>query len=324
MGGAAGAEALQAPDTGVAAFVSLGMLPRTFPACRTLVAAGRFEELFSPEEAHARAAGQADVIISPLSDHALETFDPVLLGRIAAWVDGALGLPGASRFPWARWACVLLGTVAGTLGAFSLAGFASGLMPRRAAGAGAVASPRRRWSVNPYRLSARLLGRRGMGEAPRSGSFVSALVKGVLFGAVFTLLLPMVLDGHIFTSAPFHPGRFLTWSILAPFLLPLFLAGAWALERVPLGGLRMRFFVAALARCAPLLLLSAALFAAVPQFAFGCMVLCIWAFIMAMLSAVHAVATDRTADYRAGAVASAVILAWTLAFWLPLSWPWIG
>jgi hypothetical protein len=35
------------------------------------------------------------------------------------------------------------------------------------------------------------------------------------------------------------------------------------------------------------------------------------------------VTTHRAADYRAGAVASAVLLAWTLAYWLPLSWPWI-
>jgi hypothetical protein len=322
MGGMAGADALADPDTGVSAFVSLGMLPPHFPPCKTLVAAGRFEELFSGDEARAKAAGKADVIISPFSDHSLEPWDPVLVGRIVAWVDTALGFSGPTRFPWGSWSRVLLATVFGCVAAFWLAGIAAGLLPRQEQSV-AAQPPARRWSVNPYRFTGRLLGRTGMGAAPRSGSFLSALVKGVLFSAVFALLLSWVLDGHIFTSGLAHPGRFATWCIFAPCLLPPFLAGAWVLERVDLGGVGMRFAVAALTRCAPLLLLSAALFAAVPRLAFGCMILCIWAFIMAMLSAVHAVTTHRAADYRAGAVASAVLLAWTLAYWLPLSWPWI-
>jgi pimeloyl-ACP methyl ester carboxylesterase len=322
MGGMAGANALAAPDTGVSAFVSLGMLPGNIPACKTAVAAGRFEELFSEGEARAKAGDKADVIISPFSDHSLEPLDPVLLERIVTWVNGALGLPGPVRFPWGAWARVLLATVFGCVSAFWLAGLAAGMLPRKAHPV-RVQPLHRRWSVNPYRFTGRLLGRTGMGDAPRSGSFLSALVKGVLFSAVFALLLSWVLDGHMFTSGLAHPGRFATWCIFAPFLLPPLLAGAWVLERVDLGGMRMRFFVSALTRCAPLLLLSAALFVAVPRLAFGCMILCIWAFIMAMLSAVHAVTTHRAADYRAGAVASAVLLAWTLAYWLPLSWPWI-
>ncbi len=322
MGGMAGAVALAAPDTGVGAFVSLGMLPRQFSSCKMLVAAGRFEELFNGAQARAESAGKADVIISPFSDHMLEPVDPVLLTRIIAWTNTALGFSGPVHFPWGRWACAMLGALLGCAAAFSLAGFVAGLVPRRELAA-PIPSATRSWSVNPYRVAGRMLGRRGVGGAPRSGSFIVALAKGIVFGAVFVLLLSWVLDVHIFTCGLAHPGRFATWFIFTPFLMPLFLAGAWALERVQLDTVGVRFFVSAFTRCAPLLLLSAALFAAMPSLAFGCMILCIWAFIMAMLSGVHAVATLRTADYRAGAVASAITLAWTLAFWLPLSWPWI-
>ncbi len=323
MGGMAGAEALSAPDTGVSAFVSLGMLPPQFPPCKTLVAAGHFEELFSGDEARMKAGINGDVIISPFSDHMLEPVDPLLLGRIVAWVDGTLGFSDPVRFPWGSWASALLATLLGCVAAFRLAGLAAGLLPRQEYPVAVQDAPSRRWSVNPYRVTGRLLGRTGMGAGPRSGSFLSALVKGILFSAVFVTLLSWLLDGQVFTSSLAHPGRFITWCIFAPFLLPPFLAGAWALERVELETMSMRFVVAALTRCAPLLLLSAALFAAVPRLAFGCMIICIWALIMAMLSAVHAVTTDRTADHRAGAVASAVTLAWVLAYWLPLSWPWI-
>ena len=33
------------------------------------------------------------------------------------------------------------------------------------------------------------MGEPGMGDAPRSGSFIAAMAKGVVFGAVFVLLL---------------------------------------------------------------------------------------------------------------------------------------
>jgi pimeloyl-ACP methyl ester carboxylesterase len=324
MGGFCGAEALIADTSGVSAFVSLGALPPQVPPCRTLVAAGRFEELFSGDEARAKVAGKADVIISPFSDHSMEPLDPVLLGRIVAWVDGALGLPGPVRFPWGRWGCALLGTVLGCVSAFWLAGLAAGMISRQESPVCAPLPASRSWSINPYRVAGRLLGCMGTGAGPRSGSFVLAMCKGMVFAMAFALLLPWVLDRHMFTSDPGHGGRFLTWCIFAPFLLPLFLAGAWALERVGPGSAFKRFAVSALTRCVPLLLFSALLFVVNPKAAFGSMILCIWVFIFAVLSAEHAVVTQRTGDWRAGAVASAVTLAWTMAYWFPLSWPWIG
>ncbi len=321
MGGFAGAEAL-AEDAGVSAFVSLGALPGRVPPCKTLVAAGRFEELFSGDEARAKVDGKADVIISPYSDHSLEPFDPVLLGRIVAWVNGALGLPGQGLFPWSAWACALLGTVLGCVAAFQLAGLAAGMMSRQAGAPPAQSTPRR-WSINPYRLTGWVLRCKGAKDAPRSGSFFSAFDMGVFFGAVLALLLSLLLDRDMFTSGLWHPARFGVWCILAPCLLLPFLAGASALERVSPRSAFQRFAVSALTRCVPLLLLGAVLFVVRPEAAFGCMILCIWVFIFAVLSAVHAVVTRRTGDYRAGATASAVTLAWVIAYWLPLSWPWI-
>ncbi len=322
MGGFSGAEALAKEDSGVSAFVSLGALPGKCPPCKTLVAAGRFEELFSGDEARAKVGTAADVIISPFSDHSLEPLDPVLVGRIVAWVDGALGFSGATQFPWTCWACALLGTVIGTVAAFWLAGLAAGMMSRSDCSAPAQTTARR-WSVNPYRLTGWLLRCKGAQASPRTNGFFSAFDKGIFFSVILVWLLSQVLDAHMFTSELWHSGRFGVWCILAPILLLPFMAGASALERVgPRNGWQ-RFALSALTRCMPLLLLSVVLFVVNPKAAFGCMILCIWAFIFATLSAAHALVTARTGDYRAGATASAVILAWTIAYWLPLSWPWI-
>ena len=321
MGGFCGAEALVKEETGISAFVSLGALPGQVPPCKTLIAAGRFEELFSGEEARAGVGDRADVIISPFSDHSLEPFDPVLLGRIVAWVDGALGLPGPAQFPWTCWACALLGTVTGCLAAFWLAGLAAAILSRQ------VFAPRvpaaRSWTLNPYRLTGWMLRCGNTDAPPRLDSYFAAFDKGVAFSVAFAWLLSLVLDRDIFTSGLWNTQRLAVWCMLAPVLLLPFLAGATALERVRLNSAFTRFAVSALTRCVPILLAAAILFAVNHQAAFGCMILCIWAFIFAALSAVHAVVTQHTGDYRAGATASAVTLAWVIAYWLPLSWPWI-
>lgn len=322
MGGFCGAETLIEDPSGISAFVALGALPPQFPACKTAVAAGHFEELFSEAEARAKTGDKAEVIFSPFSDHSLEPFDPVLLGRIVAWVDGALGLPGSAQFPWSCWVCALLGTVIGCVAAFRLAGLAAGMMSQKAYSA-PVRLATRRWSLNPYRLAGWMLRCKGAPETPRSGSLFSAFDQGVFFAVVLAGVLSFVLDRDMFTSGLWHSDRLGVWCILAPILLLPFLAGASALERVGPDSVFKRFAVSALTRCTPLLLLSAALYLLDSRLAFGCMILCIWAFIFAMLSVAHAVVTQRTGDYRAGATASAVTLAWVIAYWMPLSWPWI-
>jgi hypothetical protein len=50
------------------------------------------------------------------------------------------------------------------------------------------------------------------------------------------------------------------------------------------------------------------------------MLQCILAFVLVVLSSVHAMATRATSDYRAGALASAILFAWVIAFWFPLTW----
>jgi len=322
MGGFCGAEALTADSAGISAFVALGALPPQLPPCKTAIAAGHFEELFSEAEARAKVGDKADVLVSPFSDHSLEPLDPVLLQRIVAWVDGALGFSGPVQFPWYCWACALLGTVIGCVAAFHLAGVAAGMMSRHE-GVPQTQPLSRGWSLNPYRLTGWILRCRGAVEVPRSGAYFSAFDKGVFFSVVLAGLLSLLLDRDMFTGQIWHAERFGTWCILAPILLLPFLAGARALERSGPESALKRFALAALTRCVPLLVLSAVLYVVNPRAAFGCMILCIWVFIFAVLSAEHAVATKHAGDYRAGATASAVTLAWVLAYWLPLSWPWV-
>lgn len=318
MGGFAGAEAFAEYSHGVSAFVSLGALPRLQPGPKTLIAAGRFEELFSPEEARRRAGDGMDVLISPFSNHALETWDPVLVRDIVQWVDGALGLNRATRFPWLRFLASLLAVPLGCAAAFVLAGQAAASLrvarvpaePRAAA---------RKWSLNPYRVAGRILGARGPAVPPRAGGFFRAALQAALFGGVFVLLLFPVLDAHIFTCGPAHPARLLMWAGLTPFLALPLLLDAWVLERLPLGGAVRRFAVAALTRAVPLLVFCGTIWFFAPRMAFGAMILAIFAYVLVMLSLVHAVAVRSTGDYRAGAFAQALLFAWVFAFWFPLA-----
>ena len=321
MGGFAGAEAFHEEPV-VDAFVSLGALPRRVPECRTAVAAGVFEELFTIEQARTRLGDKADVISSPFSNHAAETGDPLLILRIIRWVNGALGIDTPVIFPWWLWALSLSGVVIGTTGGLLSAYAVVKLIPK---GDGATAAPgvsRRRWSVNPYRVWGLIFGVRGAASPPRSGSLPLALLQGLLFSATTVLLLSLLLDAHIFTIAFSHAGRLVTWLVLTPIAALFVVPDVWALERLPLKSARSRFAVAALTRATPLLLLAAVLRLLYFGLAFLSMMLGIYAFVLVMLALVHATATRAASDWRAGAFASAIMFAWVVAFWFPLYWPW--
>lgn len=321
MGGFAGSEALT-DDRGVGAFVSLGALPRRDLPLKTLIALGRYEELFTPEEAHRRAGENAEVLVSPFSNHMLENWDPVLISGMVDWVDTALGLDKQSGFPWLRWAMSVLAVALGTAGALLLASAAVSLFRRPGRpqeNAPAPEASRRRWSLNPYRLAGRLLGSRGYGVPPLGASFPWAIVQGIVFASVMIVLLTLLLDVNIFTSRLDHPPRLLTLLILTPIMaMPLSL-GAYAYERIPLPSALHRFAVPALTRAVPLLFLAVA-FRYIEGLPFLGMILGILAFILIMLAAVHALATQHTSDCRAGVMASSIALAWVIAFWLPVVW----
>ena len=57
-----------------------------------------------------------------------------------------------------------------------------------------------------------------------------------------------------------------------------------------------------------------------PGIAFAGMMLGILALVFIGIAAVYAVATRGAGDYRAGAVACGMVLAWITAFWFPLVW----
>ena len=318
MGGFAGAEAL-ADNPAADAFVALGAIPRRFPTVKTLVAAGQFEELFTPEKAAAEAAGKAEVLISPFSNHAGETWDPVLLRDIVAWVDKTLGLQPVNGFPWGRWALLLLATALGSGGALLLAAGITALFK----GATHPVTPpvyARSWSLNPYRLTARLLGWRGPVARPQTDSSARALGLGVLYSMVTIVALSFLLDAHIFTSNLNHPARCMMWALVSLVLLGPAWLDAIALERSGITSCRQRLAVAALTRAVPLLVLCVALRLLNPGLAFLGMLLGIFAFVATMLAMVHTLATRSAGDYRAGVVASAVIFAWVLTFWFPMTW----
>lgn len=318
MGGAAGDGAFR-DKPNVEAFVSMGMLPRHIPACKTLIAMGWFEELFSAEQARRLAQGQAEVLVSPLSDHTLEAGDPVLLHRTIAWVNAALGFDKPSTFPWVRWGLVLLGAVIGCGAALKLAEEATALLrqPPKPCDTRPVTRRRR---LNPFRIAAWALGCTGNATPPRSGSFLSAVVRGILFGAVFVVLLSWILTKNIYTCSLNHPERCLIWFVLIPVMTLLFSLTARALERVPLRNAFQRFAVGALTRAVPLLVVCLVLELLGPGIAFVGMMVGILALVFVFISAIHALATRGAGDYRSGVIACGIILAWITAFWFPLVW----
>ncbi len=321
MGGFSGAMAF-VKDPMVDAFVALGALPEQFPPCKTLIALGRFEELFSVTEARQQAQGKVDVVTSPFSDHALETWDPVLIQRMISWVNTALAFQPHSIFPWSRWMHSMLAVVLGCITSLFLAETITSFL-RPASFLPPSSTPpamARRWSINVYRLTGRLFGIKGNGVPPRSGSFVLVCLQGISFSLVFALLFSWVLDGHMFTCNLNHPARCGMWLLLALFMAPFFLLDAWILERLPLPGAWTRFAVAALTWAIPLLVLGMALRPMGRAPAFGGMILEIIAVICIILAAVHTLATRATGDYRAGAIANGILFAWVIAFWFPLVW----
>ena len=120
-----------------------------------------------------------------------------------------------------------------------------------------------------------------------------------------------------------HPGRLLTWLILTPLFTVFAFLDLWVLEQVPLKNARTRFAVSALTRALPLLVLTILLRLTLPGLNFLGMMLGIFAFILVMLALVHALATRAASDWCAGAMASAVLFSWVIAFWFPLYWPWV-
>ena len=318
MGGFSGGEAFQ-EKCEVDAFVAFGALPGHVLGCKTLVAIGRFEEQFSPDEARHYVGENVDIVSSPFSDHMLEVVDPLLLRRIVTWVNGALGFERESVFPWISWVLTLAATSIGCVATFMLAASVAAMF-RGPAQPASPQPPERPWSLNPCRLAGRMLGYRGSGIPLRSLSFPSAVVSGLVFGAVFVLFMSWILNGNVFTCSLNHPSRCVLWLILIPFMaLPLSLGG-WATEQVALPNARARFAVSAVTRAVPLLLFTAALRLLSPHLAFICMLLVVVTMVLVMLSAIHATATRSGGDYRAGIVASSIVCAWLLAFYVPIMW----
>lgn len=318
MGGDAGALAF-GDKTTVDAFVSMGMLPRAIPACKTLIAMGRFEELFSIEQARRHAQEKAEVLVSPFSDHALESADPVLLRGILAWVNGALGLGGRNTFSSAGLGLPFLAAGLGCVAALVLAAQATALRrPARSAPGVAISICCKR--ISPFRIAAWALGCKGPGMPPRSGAFLPAVCRGILFGAVLVVLLSWILTTHKFTCNLNHPERFAMWMILVPAMSFLYWFSAFALERVASYTTFERFAVGALTRAVPLLLIGLVFRMLGPGIAFAGMMFGILAAVLVFVSLIYAVATRAAGDYRSGAVASGIVLAWIGAFWFPLCW----
>ncbi len=347
MGGFAGAEAFS-ENPEVDAFVALGALPRRELRCPTLVASGAHEELFTPAHARKLVEDWGEVVTSPWSDHVLEAHDPVLIGRILAWVNGTLnitpparvsrfshlvsersapGSPGFPKdyvFPWLYWSLFVFSLITGCIAVLKIAERLVGLVRPPAAVPELGPVLIRSWSVNPYRVVGSILGCHGPGVPPRSRSLPRALFCGAAFSVLLVLLLTGLLNRHVFTCAPNHPERLLTWLLLIPIVaVPMFF-DSWMLERLPFSRNRKRFLVAALTRAIPFLVAGITLRVLGPPVAFPGMMLILFALILIMLSLIHTLATRASADWRGGAVASIVFFAWLIAFWFPLSWPWIG
>lgn len=318
MGGEAGDRAFR-DKPNAEAFVSMGMLPRQVPACKTLIAFGRFEELFSAAQARRLAQGKAEVLVSPFSDHTVEAGDPVLLQGIIAWVNAALGVGNQSTFPWVRWGLVLVAAAIGCAAALILAEQATTLLRQPPQPCETPPATRRR-GLNPFRVAAWALGCTGNATPPRSGSFLSAAIRGIVFSVVFVVLLSWLLTTNIYTCSLNHPERCLTWLVLIPVMTVLFSFTARALERVPLSTSFQRFAVGALTRAVPLLMVCLVLEFLGPGIAFAGMILGILALVFVLISAIHALATRGGGDYRSGAVACGITLAWITAFWFPLVW----
>ncbi len=317
MGGFAGGEAFASRPEAVGAFVAMGAIPRSWSSTKTLVAAGQFEELFTPEQAAERTKGHADLLISPYSDHNLEAFDPVLLQGMIEWVDGALGVPKQGGFYWLRWGLVPMAVMLGVGGALALVC----AVVRRVAGKSEVQGHARSvWRFNPYRPAGAMLGCKGEAVPPVSGSLPRAIALGLLFAVLLVALLSTLLTVHVFVARLDHVARLAGWLVVSCVFILIGVADGAFLDRIPTRTTLQRFLVAALTRGVPLAVVSACLHLWGPPIAFLGMMLGILAFVAVMISLVRALATRSTGDYRAGMVASAVTVAWIFSFWMPLQW----
>jgi len=320
MGGFAGSVALKTDPT-LDAFVSLGALPRDgYPAVKTLVAAGQFEELFTPEQARASAEGKAEVLISPWSDHVLETWDPVLISGIVAWVDGALGVPPVEGYSLARWWLALVAGSVGLAASVLLATAATGLLRGPDGAPRPLATKKRRFSLNLYSPAARAFGCAGEGQAPRTDAFWRAAMLGLVYSAAFILPLSFLLTEDIFVSRLDHPARAAAWAVVGLVFAGLSLLDKGQLERFAIATPWQRFAVSAVTRAAPMVIIGLALRPLGPGAAFMGMLLCILGFVFVMLAVVHATATRAAGDYRSGAIANGILIAWVFCYWFPLNW----
>jgi pimeloyl-ACP methyl ester carboxylesterase len=317
MGGFAGAEAFARLDRPrPSAFVSMGALPRNIVFCPMLVAAGDYEELFTIEEARRRVKGEAELVRSPFSDHSLETWDPVLIERIIHWLNNTLHLEEPGHFPWASWALALLSTVLGSIAAVMVA--VNVLRVIRSQQELSAGSPSTRtWSLNPYRIAARLLRCSGSAVPRRSGTFWSALLRGICAGGMIVVLLSFLLNTHIFTCHLDHPARWLRFLGLFLLTLPLFMLSANAHDRIQVRNNWQRLLVALLTRAMPVLALSILLRFAIPGMAFAGMILGIFVFIIVVLSIVQVLSARNSDDYRVGAITACILFAWIISFWFP-------
>lgn len=318
MGGFAGSEAFSREPV-VDAFISMGALPRKYPAVKTLVAAGQFEELFTPERAREAAAGKAEVLISPYSNHAAETWDPVLIRDMVAWMDEALGFAPTRGFPWGKFMAAMLAVLLGGGACLMIAAGGTRLL-RGDSTSRKAHETSRTWSVNPYRVAGRAMGLRGYGTPPVTSPLARAMLLGLLFALLFLIPLSLLLHNDIFTSRVDHPPRALAWCVAALILLLPGWLDVTALERVAIRHGWQRFAVAALTRVVPLLVFSGGLWVFAPNARFGAMMLCILAFLLIMRSLMHAIVTRSAGDYRSGIVTSAVTLGWVFMFWFPMTW----
>ena len=317
MGGFAGTEAFAEDAHGVGAFVALGALPRRIPKPKTLIAAGRFEELFSPEQARRTAGTQADVLISPRSNHALEPWDFTLGRGIVEWMTAALAVERPLSFSAFRHFAALLAAPLGVLAALLLAAVAVGAFRAAATETRAPFGFGARFS--PYRPAALLFRCGNPSVLVRVSPPLTALLRAAAFCAVFVLVLSLVLDRHFFTSLPVHPGRTVKWLGLGGILSGVALLDLWLLNRAtPNRGVRL-FLVAALTRMFPWVLGGLVLYLLVPVAAFGGMMLFILAFILGMVSLAQAAVVRMTGNPRAGALAAALLAAYVFAYWFPVT-----
>lgn len=317
MGGFAGTEAFAEDAHGVGAFVALGALPRPLPKPRTLIAAGKFEELFSPGQARQTAGTQAEVLISPRSNHALEPWDFTLARGIVEWMTAALAVDRVLSFSAARHFAALLAASLGVLAAFLLATAAAATF--RAAATETRPPFNLAARLSPYGLAARLFRCGNPSGLVRVSPPLTALLRAAAFCAVFVLVLSLVFDRHFFTSLPFHPGRTAKWLWLGGVFSGMALLDLWLLNRAtPNRGVRL-FLVAALTRMFPWVLGGLVLYLLVPGAAFGGMMLFILAFILGMVSLAQAAVVRMTGDPRAGAMTAGMLAAYVFAYWFPVT-----